>query len=68
MSRLTIEFTDEAERQIGSIQRSIGVSTRAAVIQKALGLLGFMVEERKCGGRILVDNERDNTRKEIMTL
>ena len=68
MSRFTIEFSEEVDKQIEIIQESTGATTKADVIRKALGVLTYIVEEKNQGGKVLIENEKQNLRKELVTL
>ncbi|MGO9056382.1 MAG: hypothetical protein ACLQU2_03230 [Candidatus Binataceae bacterium] len=68
MSRFTIEFTDEADRGLDQVQKILGGKTKADVIRKAINLLNFVVQERAKGGRLFIENEKENVRKEVITL
>jgi len=68
MSRFTVEFSPSVDRDIEEIGRDLGVTTKADVVRKALNLLKYVVRERKEGAKFVLENERQNTRKEIVTL
>ncbi len=68
MARFTIDFTPEAESDLKEIQKALRVNTKSEVIRKALNLVNFVVREQEKGGRLIVENERDNSRKEIVTI
>ena len=68
MSRFAIEFSGEVDKQIDDIQAELHVQTKADVVRKALGLLGYVVRERKEGSRLILENDERNVRKEIVTL
>jgi hypothetical protein len=68
MSRFTIEFNDEADAGLENIRKQLGVTTKADVIRKAVNLLNYVVEERKDGGKLVIENEAKKVRKEIVTI
>jgi hypothetical protein len=68
MSRFTVEFSPSVDRDIDEIAHELGVTTKADVVRKALNLLKYVVRERKEGAKFVLENERQNTRKEIVTL
>jgi hypothetical protein len=68
MSRFTIEFTEEADRGLDQVQKILGGKTKADVIRKAINLLNFVVQEQQKGGKLFIENEKENVRKEIVTI
>jgi hypothetical protein len=68
MSRFTIEFTEEADKGLEEVQRKLHATTKADVIRKAVNLLNFVVQEQEKGGKLIVENPKENLRKEIVTL
>ena len=68
MSRFTIEFSSKVDTEIEEIAQALGVTTKAEVVRKALNLLKYVVREREAGARFVLENEKQNVRKEIVTL
>lgn len=68
MSRFTIEFTEDADKGLEEVQKSLHATTKADVIRKAMNLLNFVVQERENGGKLIIENTRENIRKEIVTI
>ena len=68
MSRFTIEFTEEADRGLEQVQKLLHATTKADVIRKAVNLLNFVVQEQEKGGKLIIENPRENLRKEIVTI
>ena len=68
MSRFTIEFSEDVDQQIDQIARALDAPTKADVVRKALGLLSYVVKERKEGSTLVLENKTTNVRKEIVTL
>ena len=68
MSRFTIEFTDDVDQQIEEIAKALNANTKADVIRKALGLLNYVVQEKAAGFTVIVENKKENIRKEVVTL
>lgn len=68
MSRFTIDFSDEAERDLQSLAKALRVKSKADVLRRALNLLSYVVRAQEEGGRLLVENEKDKSRKEVITL
>lgn len=68
MSRFTIEFSEEVDRQIDEIAKALHVPTKAEVVRKALGLLSYTIKEQQTGSKLVFENERKNIKKEVVTL
>jgi hypothetical protein len=68
MSRFTIDFSDEAERDLQSLTKALGVKSKADVLRKALNLLNYVVRAQEEGGKLVVENKKDQSRKELITL
>ncbi len=68
MSRFTIDFSDEAERDLQGLIKALGVKSKADVLRKALNLLNYVVRAQEDGGKLVVENKKDKSRKEVVTL
>ena len=69
MSRFTIDFSDDAERDLQSLTKALGVKSKADVLRKALNLLNYyVVRAQEEGGKLVVENKKDQSRKELITL
>ena len=68
MSRFTIDFSDEAERDLHGLIKALGVKSKADVLRKALNLLNYVVRAQEEGGKRVVENKKDKSRKEVITL
>jgi len=68
MSRFTIDFSDEAEQDLQSLTKALGVKSKADVLRKALNLLNYVVRAQEEGGKLVVENKKDQSRKELITL
>lgn len=68
MSRFTIDFSDDAERDLQSLTKALGVKSKANVLRKALNLLNYVVRAQKEWGKLVVENKKDQSRKELITL
>lgn len=68
MSRFTIDFSDDAERDLQSLTKALGVKSKADVLRKALNLLNYVVRAQKEWGKLVVENKKDQSRKELITL
>ena len=68
MSRFTIDFSEEAERDLRGLIKALGVKSKADVLRKALNLLNYVVRAQEEGGKLVVENKKDKSRKEVVTL
>lgn len=50
------------------LTKRLGVKSKAEAVRKALNLLLYLLEERKGGGKPLVENAKNNSRKEVVTI
>ena len=66
MSRFTIEFSDKADKEMEEVAKKLDVKSKVEVLRKALSLLNFVTKEE--GNKIVVENEKLNTRREIIAL
>jgi hypothetical protein len=48
--------------------KALGANSKAEVVRKAVNLLRYVLQEQKGGGRIVVENHRDNTKKEVIPI
>ena len=68
MSRFTIDFSDDAEKDLQGLIKALGVKSKADVLRKALNLLNYVVRAQEEGGKLVVENKKDKSRKEVITL
>jgi len=68
MPKYTIQFSKETDRDLERLTGILGVHSKADVIRKAVNLLRVVLEERKGGGTLIVENKRDRTRKELIPI
>ena len=68
MSRFTIDFSEEAERDLQGLIKALGVKSKADVLRKALNLLNYVVRAQEEGGKLVVENKKDKSKKEVITL
>ncbi len=68
MSRFTIDFSDEAERDLQDLIKALGVKSKADVLRKALNLLNYVIRAQEEGGKLVVENKKDKSKKEVITL
>lgn len=66
MSRFTIEFSEKADKEMEEAVKKLDVKSKVEVLRKALSLLNFVIKEED--NKIVVENERLNTRREIVAL
>ena len=68
MTKFTIQLSDKAEKDLVRLTKRLGVQSKAEVVRKALNLLRYVLEEQKAGGRLIVENDKDLSKKEIITI
>ena len=62
--RVQLDLPVEVVRQIDEIREALGLGSRTAAIVFALALMNIACEEKKSGGRVVV--ERDEQRRELL--
>jgi Arc/MetJ-type ribon-helix-helix transcriptional regulator len=68
MAKFTIQFSKKTEKDLERMIKTLGAKSKADVVRKALNLLRYVLEEQKGGGKLMVENKRENSRKEVITL
>jgi Arc/MetJ-type ribon-helix-helix transcriptional regulator len=68
MAKFTIQFSKKTEKDLERMIKTLGAKTKADVVRKALNLLQYVLEEQKGGGKLMVENKRENSRKEVITI
>ena len=68
MARFTIDFSDVAADDIEQLAQELQLRTKADVLRKALGVLKYIVEEKRQGGRLFIENRQEGERKEIVAI
>ena len=68
MTKYTIHFSNKADEDLVRLTKDLGANSKADVLRKALNLLCYLLDEQKVGGRLVVENDRDNTKKEVITI
>ena len=68
MARFTIDFSDVAADEIDQLAQELQLRTKADVLRKALGVLKYIVEEKRQGGRLFIENRQEGERKEIVAI
>lgn len=67
MPRVTVDFSDEAYKAIDEIAQALS-TTKSEALRKSLGLMHFVLEERKRGAKLLIEDPKENVKKEIVQL
>ena len=68
MPKYTIQLSKKAEKDLVHLTKRLGVKSKADAVRKALNLLQYVLEEQKGGGKLMVENTKNNSRKEIVTI
>ena len=68
MSRFTIDFSEETAKDLEDLIKALGVTSKAEVVRKAVNLLRYVVQQQREGGKLVVENRKENSRKEVVTL
>ncbi len=68
MPKYTIQFSKRTDRDLERLAKALGVSSKADVVRKAVNLLRYVLEEQKAGGKLIVENSRDKTKKELVPI
>ena len=68
MPKYTIHFSNKTDRDLARLTKALGVNSKADVVRRALNLLRYVLDEQKGGGRLVVENNRDKTKKEVIPL
>ncbi len=68
MPKYTIQFSKRTDRDLERLAKALGVSSKADVIRKAVNLLRYVLEEQKAGGKLVMENSRDKTKKELVPI
>jgi len=65
VKRITADFSPEAYEVLERVAKNLD-TTKADALRRALGLLDFVLTERKEGWKVVL--EKDDRRREIVTL
>ncbi len=68
MPKYTIQFSKRTDRDLERLAKALGVSSKADVVRKAVNLLRYVLEEQKAGGKLVMENSRDKTKKELVPI
>ena len=68
MPQYAIQFSNKTDRDLERPAKALGVNSKAAVARKALNLLRYVLDEQKGGGRLVVENNRDSTKQELIPI
>jgi hypothetical protein len=66
MPRYTVDFSPEVDQRLEELRAPD--QTKAQVIRRALVLLSFVVDEIRGGGRLIIENPKKHTPKEVVIL
>lgn len=67
MRRVTVDFSDEAFETLDTISAALNTS-KAEALRKSLSLMRYVLEEKKRGGKLVIENEKENRREVIVQL
>lgn len=67
MPRVTVDFSEDAYKAVEEIAIELA-TTKSQALRKALGLLHFVLEEKKKGGKLFIEIPKENIRKEVVQL
>ena len=68
MAKFTIKFSKKTEKDLERMIKTLGAKTKADVVRKALNHLQYVLEEQRGGGKLMVENNRENSIKEVITI
>ncbi len=68
MPKYTIHFSSKTDRDLARLTKALGVNSKADVVRRALNLYRYVLDEQKAGGRLVVENNRDKTKKELIPI
>jgi len=67
MPRVTVDFSEEAFKALDEIADALS-TTKSEALRKALGLMRFVTQERRRGAKLIIEDPKENVRKEIVQL
>lgn len=67
MPRMTVDLSDDAFEAVEEIAGELS-TTKSEALRKALALMRFAVQERKKGGKLVIEDPKENVKKEIVQL
>jgi len=67
MPRITVDFSDKAFEAVEEIAKELS-TTKAEALRKAIGLMRYVAKEQKSGAKLIIENPKENTKKEIVPL
>ena len=68
MSRFSIDFSEDSDRDLNELTKKLGVKSKAEVVRKALSLLRYVVQAQSDGGRLILENKEQTSQREVITL
>ena len=67
MPRVTVDFSDDAFKAMEDIAKELS-TTKSEALRKALTLMRYAVQEKKKGSKLIVENDNEAVKKEIVQL
>lgn len=67
MARMTVDFSRDAFEAIEEIADDLS-TTKSEALRKAIALMRYVVKERKKGGKLIIEDPKENIKKEIVQL
>ena len=67
ITRVTADFTPEAYKALKEVSQMLG-SNKAEAIRRSLGLILYVLHQKKKGKRFIVEDENGKDRVEIVTI
>jgi len=67
MPRITVDFSDDAFEAVEDIAKELS-TTKAEALRKSIALMRYVAKERKKGGKLVIEDPKENTKKEIVQL
>jgi hypothetical protein len=65
--RVTVDFSNEAYEAVEAISKKLSTS-KSEALRKALGLMRFVLEEKKKGAKLILEGPERGERREIIQL
>jgi hypothetical protein len=65
--RVTVDFSDEAFEAVDHISKKLSTS-KSEALRKALGLMAFVLDEKKKGAKLILEGPERGERREIIQL
>ena len=65
--RVTVDFSPEAFEAVDTISKKLSTS-KSEALRKALGLMRFVLEEKRKGAKLIIEGPTHGERREIIQL